>query len=241
VILPCPSSPQNSCVVLATSRLETKFFPNPAITDAALAAQYLVAENSPMNIDNLTDRRLLYSTANLQTMALCNCGTSTPVANVLQVVRVILGRAASPDDPAPTVLSSLDPPATNWLYSAYKTLPNALDVTLPGATLDNSTVTLGVPAGKQGTFQVEGPRAHRRGARVPGSQHRAAAPEAADARNYKFRLVGTPDTTSGGQAIVPGHLGLGQQPGRRDPKPTPVAVGRRTARGRLRWIELNIS
>ncbi|HEV2953952.1 MAG TPA: chitobiase/beta-hexosaminidase C-terminal domain-containing protein, partial [Candidatus Dormibacteraeota bacterium] len=76
-ILPCPPCPQDNCVVLATIRLETQFVPNPNISDANLAAQYLVGYNSPMQIDNLTDRRLLYSTANLQTMALCNCAPGT--------------------------------------------------------------------------------------------------------------------------------------------------------------------
>ena len=83
VILPCPPCPQDNCVVLATIRLETQFVPNPNISDATLAAQYLVAENAPMKIDNLTDRPLLYSTANLQTMALCNCGGGTAPTQVV--------------------------------------------------------------------------------------------------------------------------------------------------------------
>jgi hypothetical protein len=84
-IFPCPPCAHDNCVVLATIRLETTFVPDPNISDSALAAQYLVAQNSPMQIDNLTDRRLLYSTTNLQTMALCNCGTQ-PTPPPMQVV-----------------------------------------------------------------------------------------------------------------------------------------------------------
>jgi hypothetical protein len=94
VILPCPPCPQDNCVVLATIRLETQFVPNPNITDVALAAQYLVAENSPMQIDNLTDRRLLYSTANLQTMALCNCGTDSKSAQVVDTPVITVKNAS---------------------------------------------------------------------------------------------------------------------------------------------------
>jgi hypothetical protein len=103
VILPCPPCPQDNCVVLATIRLETKFMPSPAITDEALAAQYLTAQNSPMTIDNLTDRRLLYSTANLQTMALCNCGKKTTAAPAVDtpVVTDPGTGPQGPDDTAP--------------------------------------------------------------------------------------------------------------------------------------------
>jgi len=61
-VFPCPACTDDPCVVIATIMLP-----------AASTAQIGLAD-----IDNLTDRRLLYTTAMLQTMALCNC-TQQPV------------------------------------------------------------------------------------------------------------------------------------------------------------------
>jgi Chitobiase/beta-hexosaminidase C-terminal domain len=55
--LTCPPCPQDDCVVLATIRIDPSR-----------------KQNEPVQIDSVTDRRLLYSTAGLQTMALCQCG-----------------------------------------------------------------------------------------------------------------------------------------------------------------------
>lgn len=85
-IFGCPPCPQDNCVVLATIRIETRFQPMlPAsVNPASLGTQYMTAVNAPLQIDNLTDRRLLYSTAMVQTMAICECAPATdpPTINV---------------------------------------------------------------------------------------------------------------------------------------------------------------
>jgi hypothetical protein len=55
-VFPCPPTPSDGCVVLATIQI------NPAVTENAV------------QIDTLTDRRLLYASAMLQMMAICQCG-----------------------------------------------------------------------------------------------------------------------------------------------------------------------
>jgi hypothetical protein len=134
-------------------------------------------------------------------LAQCCADMPTPVANLLQIAQVDLVRAKVPDDPAPAVLSSLNPPSQAWSYnSAGGLLPNAIDVTFTGASLDNSTVTLGKPSG--GTFQIAG-------ARLGGTQ--LEFPAANVARlfvkemlrgEYEVRLIGTPAAASGGGAIM---------------------------------------
>ena len=52
-VFPCPPSPQENCVVLARIQIGEG--------------------DAPVRIDELSDRRLLYSTAMLQQMALCAC------------------------------------------------------------------------------------------------------------------------------------------------------------------------
>jgi hypothetical protein len=141
VILPCPPCPQDNCVILATIRLETKFVPNPGISDAALAAQYLVAQNSPMQIDNLTDRHLLYSTANLQTMALCNCGTQ-PEQVVDTPVITDLGtgpQLPSGITPVYVEVTVANPAGAQIYYTIDGTnpVPGAANTTLFGANNDN--------------------------------------------------------------------------------------------------------
>jgi len=164
VILGCPPCPADNCVVLATIRLHTQFVPNPNITDVALAAQYLVAENSPMRIDNLTDRRLLYSTANLQTMAQCNCGSTQPAQVVDTPVINDLGTGPQlPDGTTPVYveITVANPAGAQIYYTTDGTnpVPGAANTTLFGANHDNipldestlpKTVTaIGVFAGYQ--------------------------------------------------------------------------------------------
>jgi hypothetical protein len=169
-------------------------------------ANVTVAEDSTLTIDSVSPRQIAPTNRILAQLIAClaQCCANMPpppVANLLQVERVDLVRAASPDDPAPTVLSSLNPPTPNWLYtSSGERLPNALDVTFTGASLDNSTVRLGIQSA--GTFQVEG-------ARLGGAQLEFPAPNVARLfvkemmrGNYKFRLIGTPDASSGGGAIM---------------------------------------
>lgn len=139
-ILPCPSCPQDNCVVLATIRLETHFVPDPNISDTTLAAQYLIAQNSPMRIDNLTDRRLLYSTTNLQTMALCNCGTQ-PAPPPAQVVDTpVIDNLGTGGNNLEWVEVTVANPAGAQIY--YTTdgsdpVPGAANTTLFGANNDN--------------------------------------------------------------------------------------------------------
>jgi hypothetical protein len=82
-IFPCPSCLPDNCVVLATVRISTDYVPTPlpgSVDASALAAKYMVAKNAPLQVDDLTDRKLLYSTAMLQMMALCQCGGEQPTA-----------------------------------------------------------------------------------------------------------------------------------------------------------------
>jgi hypothetical protein len=60
-VLPCPDCPQEGWVVLATISL-------PATTDTTVTADQI----------NFTDRRLLYSSAMLREMAICQCGAERP-------------------------------------------------------------------------------------------------------------------------------------------------------------------
>lgn len=191
-------------VLCALSQTCTALPPDPCLT----LANVTVAQDGTLTIDSCSPR--LVAPTNLvlaqlvACLAQCCADMSTPVATVLQVDRVDLVRAATPDDPAPTVLSSLDPPAPNWVYTtAGGKLPNALDVTFSGATLDNTTVTLGLatPLGG-GTFQVEG-------GRLGGAQLEFPAPNVARLfvkemmrGGYRFKLIGTPDASSGGKAIM---------------------------------------
>lgn len=161
VILPCPPCPQDNCVVLATIRLETQFVPNPNISDATLAAQYLVADNVPMKIDNLTDRRLLYSTANLQTMALCNCGTGTaPLPVVDTPVITDLGTGPLGDQSPVWVQITVANPAGAQIYyttdgsdpapgGGTSTLFGANHDNIPLFTLPTTVKAIGVFAGYQ--------------------------------------------------------------------------------------------
>jgi len=78
-IFPCPACSCNECVVLATITIR----PDEHIVDPAADVKLVNAGlyTSPMQIDNLTDRKLLYSTEMLQTMAWCECrGGDLPVA-----------------------------------------------------------------------------------------------------------------------------------------------------------------
>ena len=78
-VFPCPC-PTDNCVVLATIRISPDKLPQTTnLTKSEIVTHYLTPGNSPLDIDNTTDRRLLYSTAMLQTMAMCNCGQEPQV------------------------------------------------------------------------------------------------------------------------------------------------------------------
>jgi hypothetical protein len=168
-------------------------------------ANVTVAQDGTLTIDSCSPRLVAPTNQVLAQLvaclAQCCAGTSTPVTNVLQVGRMELVRASSADDPAPTVLSTLDPPSSHWSYTAVKgSPPNALDVTFTGASLDNSTVTLKTP-NSPGTFQVTGPRFGQAALHFP-------APNVARwyltrmSGQYVIRLIGTPDASSAGAAIM---------------------------------------
>jgi hypothetical protein len=82
-IFPCPACVCDGCVVLATIRIRTDYTPLPlpaSVDTSTLGAHYLIAQNAPLQIDNLTDRRLLYSTTMLQTLEWCQCRGDQPTA-----------------------------------------------------------------------------------------------------------------------------------------------------------------
>jgi hypothetical protein len=189
-------------VLCALSQTCAALPPDPCLTLANVA----VGKDGSLTIDSCSPRLVAPTNRVLAQLVSCLaqcCADMAPVANLLQVERVELVRAASPDDTGATVLSSLDPPSPTWLYTlAGGRLPNALDVTFTGAKLDNSTVTLGIRPEGTGTFQVEG-------ARLPGAVLVFPAPNTARLfvkggmrGNYKFRLVGTPVGSSNCEAIT---------------------------------------
>lgn len=71
-IFPCPSCLPDSCVVLATIRIRTDV--KTIGNDQPAANPYLNQWAAPLAVDSLTDRKLLYSTAMLQMLELCQCG-----------------------------------------------------------------------------------------------------------------------------------------------------------------------
>ena len=187
-------------VLCALSQTCTALPPDPCLT----LANVTVAQDGTLTIDSCSPRLVAPTNQVLAQLmaclAQCCADMSTPVATVLQVERVDLLTVTAPDAPGGTVLSSLDPPASTWSYTvAGKNFPNALDVTFTGASLDNSTVTLGRPAG--GTFQVVGPGTAAAVLTFP-------APNVARLYmrgmlgTYRFRLIGTPDASSGSKAIM---------------------------------------
>ncbi len=79
-IFACPC-PTDNCVVLATISISADNLPPPGtLTKSQIVTHYLAGSDSPLQIDTTTDRRLLYSTAMLQTMAMCQCGPEQQVA-----------------------------------------------------------------------------------------------------------------------------------------------------------------
>jgi len=85
-IMPCPSCPPSNCVVLARIRLRSHYTPGELPPSSSMytrtgpsAVEYsLDPDNAPVQIDNHSDRKLLYSTSMLQTMAICQCGGERP-------------------------------------------------------------------------------------------------------------------------------------------------------------------
>jgi len=82
-IFPCPECWCDDCVVLATIRIRRDHEPlplPPSVDVRALSAHYTVAKNAPLQIDNLADRKLLYSTEMLQQLEWCMCRRGRQVA-----------------------------------------------------------------------------------------------------------------------------------------------------------------
>ena len=103
-IFPCRPYPSDNCVVLATIRIDLQIkpvAPQPGVSARVLATNYVPAQNSPLQIDNLTDRRLLYSTANLQQMALCECSQLGSAGQVKAARPVVARRAGVLRKPKP--------------------------------------------------------------------------------------------------------------------------------------------
>jgi hypothetical protein len=218
--------------------------------DPCLAlANVTVAQDGTLTIDSSTPRLVAPTNQILAQLvaclAQCCADMSTPPADLLQVERVDLVRATSPDAAAgATILSSLDPPSGNWLYSvAGGRLPNALDVTFTGASLDNSTVTLGLPGGAPGTFQVEGTRLDGPALGFPAPNVARLFVKGMMRGNYRFRLVGTPDATSGGTAIMSlatASASASDLDGE-IPSPPQWPSGNGQPGGDFGWVELNIN
>ncbi|MBJ7601423.1 chitobiase/beta-hexosaminidase C-terminal domain-containing protein [Candidatus Nephthysia bennettiae] len=144
-ILPCPPCPPDNCVVLATIRIDTQFRPAPpprGVSEQTLTTQYLVAQNAPLRIDNLSDRRLLYSTEMLQAMALCQCGpqrlpvVDTPVINDL---------GTGGNDQVWVEITVANPAGSQIYYTTDQSdpSPTSPSSTLFGANNDNIPLSVG--------------------------------------------------------------------------------------------------
>jgi hypothetical protein len=188
-------------VLCALSQTCTALPPDPCLT---LANVTVAAQDGTLTIDSCSPRLVAPTNQVLAQLvaclAQCCADISTPVANLLQVERVDLLDTETPG--GPTNIASLNPPSQNWTpMIAGNSHPDALDVTFTGASLDNSTVTLGTPPGKKGTFQIQGPNTSAAAISFP-------APNVARLflkgmrGTYKFRLIGTPEASSGQKAIM---------------------------------------
>jgi hypothetical protein len=194
-------------VLCTLSQTCTALPPDPCLT----LANVTVAPAGTLTVDSCSPRLVAPTNQVLAQLiaclAQCCADTSTPVANLLQVERVDLLQVKGLKDPMPTVVSSLNPPSQTWQCKApsNESLPNALEVTFTGASLDNSTVTVGKPSG--GTFQVKGP-----GITNATSSAQLWFPALNVVRlfvprmtygTYTFTLVGnTGNSLSGGKAIM---------------------------------------
>lgn len=107
----CPPCPQDNCVVLATIRLETTYKPilPPNVSPATLAVDYMVAVNAPVQIDNLTDRHTLYSSAMLQPVA------ATPLITLVGTFTVQI-TDATPSASIYYTIDGTDPSTSSTLY-----------------------------------------------------------------------------------------------------------------------------
>jgi hypothetical protein len=184
---------------------------NPLPADPCLAlANVTVGADGTLTVDSRSPRLIAPTNRILAQLiaclAQCCADMTPPVATVLQVAGAELVRVKAPDDPAPTVLSSLNPPSPAWSYNSggNKLLPNAIDVTFTGASLDNSTVTLALQL-TGGTFQVTGPRLNQGGPQLVFPAPNVARLFVKDTLlrgEYVLRLIGTPAAASGGLAIM---------------------------------------
>lgn len=111
----CPPCPQDNCVVLAT------------VTIAPQSATF--------SVDMATHRRLLYSTANLQTMALCQCAPAEPQVGP----PVITSLGTGPDATFWVQITDTSPQGTQIYYTIDGSDPvvGAANTTLFGANNDN--------------------------------------------------------------------------------------------------------
>lgn len=96
-VFPCPPSPTDNCVVLATIRIQAETQPGGAQPAPA----------GGMQIDELTNRRLLYSTAMLQMMAHCQCGGTAALAVVGELATQT--QVPTPAPAAPTAAPTAAP------------------------------------------------------------------------------------------------------------------------------------
>jgi hypothetical protein len=130
--------------VLATIRIDVQFkplVPAGAVGSSDVATQYVVAQNAPLQIDNHTDRRLLYSTAMVQEMAVCQCGTqSEPTVDQPLITSV----GTSGMDTAWIQMIVANPVGAQIYYTIDNTdpVPGAPNTTLFGLNNDNVPIPM---------------------------------------------------------------------------------------------------
>jgi hypothetical protein len=118
-VFPCPPVPTDNCVILATIQIKAN-----GVQDHAAVLVPTVA--AAIQIDELSDRRLLYSTAMLQQMAHCQCQEVTPpvAADAPTVETPVI----SPDNGgfADSVLVSISDatPGASIYYTTHGSDPN---------------------------------------------------------------------------------------------------------------------
>jgi hypothetical protein len=189
-------------VMCALSQTCTAPPDDPCIT----LANVTVAADGTLTVDSVSPRAVAPTNRILAQLIAClaDCCANLSATDVLRVAGVDLVEVKDPQTDPGTVVGTLDPPSTHWdvTVDPKHGQPNALDVRFTGATVDTSTVTLGLLPKTVGTFQVEGTQ-------LAGVQLVFPTPNVARMfvkdgmrGQYRLRLVGTPEASSAQKAIM---------------------------------------